>query len=109
MAGSAEFLRVEVAGRGDSVGKRFDGPAKVVSMWAIGRVSLRVEARSFDEPLGEEVEESAKAAFMASWELKMQVGPHVWSGSSIRAAHEQPFYSNYFEASTISPTGACGA
>lgn len=65
---SAEFLRVEVAGRGYP-----DGPIAVVTFWAVGRVALRVEARSFDENLGEDRQAAAKAAFLASWTLKMQV------------------------------------
>lgn len=68
VAGSAEFLRVEVTGSG-----RPEGPTAAVTLWAVGRVSLRVEARSFDETLGEDRQAAAKAAFLASWVLKMQV------------------------------------
>ena len=42
-------------------------------LWAVGRVSLRVEAKSFDEPLGEDRQAAAKTAFVASWASKMQV------------------------------------
>lgn len=73
VAGSAEFLRVEVAGRGHVVGFGSDGPTAAVSLWAVGRVSLRVEARSFDEPLGEDRQAAARASFLASWALQMQV------------------------------------
>lgn len=67
--GSAEFLRVET-----STGGGCDSPdTGVVSLWAVGRVSLRVEARSFDADLGEERLAAAGTAFMASWALSMQV------------------------------------
>ncbi|CBJ33221.1 calmodulin-like myosin-light chain [Ectocarpus siliculosus] len=73
--GSAEFLRVEVCGDrdgGDGGGGHRARAASVVSLWAIGRVSLRVEARSFDEALGEDRRAAATSAFMASWALTMQ-------------------------------------
>ncbi|CAM9542999.1 unnamed protein product, partial [Ectocarpus sp. 12 AP-2014] len=74
--GSAEFLRVEVCGDRDGGGGSGGGhrarAASVVSLWAIGRVSLRVEARSFDEALGEDRRAAAASAFMASWALTMQ-------------------------------------
>lgn len=75
--GSAEFLRVEVCGDRNGGGGGGGGhrarAASVVSLWAIGRVSLRVEARSFDEALGEDRWAAAASAFMASWALTMQV------------------------------------
>ena len=73
VAGSAEFLRVEVAGRGHPVGFGSNPPPAAVTLWAVGRVSLRVEAKSFDEPLGEDRQAAAKTAFVASWASKMQV------------------------------------
>lgn len=87
--GAVEFLRVEVCGGGGGGG---DGghhsPARArgaVSLWVVGRVSLRVEARSFDGSLGEDRQGAAGAAFMASWAFTMQVreGPKAegeWGG-----------------------------
>lgn len=73
-AGSAEFLRVET-----STGGGRDPPdGDVVSLWAVGRVSLRVEARSFDADLGEERLAAAGTAFMESWALTMQVRARRW-------------------------------
>lgn len=71
--GSAEFLRVEVCGDRNGGGGHRARETSVVSLWAIGRVSLRVEARSFDEALGEGRRAAAASAFMASWALTMQV------------------------------------
>lgn len=85
-AGSVEFLRVETA---DGVGSSIDrvGPggqhgvgrrasSTVVSLWAVGRVSLRVEARSFDQPLLRHSAAGAEESFMSSWALRMQVISH---------------------------------
>lgn len=72
--GSAEFLRVEVCSRGGGGGGGHHSSARsAVSAWAVGRVSLRVEARSFDRSLSEERQVAAGTAFMASWALTMQV------------------------------------
>lgn len=70
-AGSAEFLRIEVGGSGHGMGA--NGRAVEVSLWAVGRVSLQVEARSFDEALGDDCQAAAEAAFTASWALRIQV------------------------------------
>lgn len=75
VAGSAEFLRIKIGGGdagGGGGGDRMPA-AGTVSLWAVGRVSLRVEARSFDLPLGEDRRAAAGAAFLASWALTMQV------------------------------------
>lgn len=74
--GSVEFLRVEVCsgGGGSSGGGGHHSPARgAVSLWAVGRVALRVEARSFDRNLSEESRVAAGAAFMTSWAFAMQV------------------------------------
>lgn len=78
--GSAEFLRVEVcSGGGGGGGGRHHSPARgAVSLWAVGRVSLRVEARSFDGDLGEDSRVAAGTAFMASWAFTMQVRTRRW-------------------------------
>lgn len=78
-AGSAEFLRVEVCGSGGGGGGGgLSSPSTaLVSLWAVGRVSLRVEARSFDGDLGEDRREAAAAAFMAFWALRMQVSEGI--------------------------------
>lgn len=85
-AGAVEFLRVEAAdgigsciNRVGSEGQHGVGrsaPSTVVSLWAVGRVSLRVEARSFDQPLAEDSAAAAEESFMSSWALRMQVIKH---------------------------------
>lgn len=78
--GSAEFLRVEVCGSGDGgcgggggSGCHRSLTRGAVSLWAVGRVSLRVEARLFDRNLGEDRQVAAGAAFMTSWAFTLQV------------------------------------
>lgn len=77
IAGAAEFLRVEVGGGGGGDGGGGGGgmptTGTAVSLWAVGRISLRVEARSFDLALCEDRRAAAGAAFTASWALTMQV------------------------------------
>ncbi|CAM9744831.1 unnamed protein product [Scytosiphon promiscuus] len=80
--GSAEFLRIEVGGGGSGAGHR-KPTAGTVYLWAVGRISLRVEARSFDLALGEDRRAAAGAAFIASWALTMQ---HLRGLCSARAA-----------------------
>lgn len=74
-AGSAEYLRVEVGGSGS----RPNAPMipTILSAWTIGRVSLRVEARSFDAELGEDRQMAAEDAFMGAWALRMQARDDV--------------------------------
>lgn len=75
ICGSAEFLRVEVCiGGGGGGGGHHTAARDAVSLWAVGRTSLRVEARSFDGDLGEDRQVAAGTAFMASWAFTMQVG-----------------------------------
>lgn len=69
--GSAEFLRIEVVG---GVSGDDQVATSVVTSWAVGRVSLRVEARAFDESLTEDRQAAAEVAFISSWALRMQVG-----------------------------------
>ena len=71
LVGSAEFLRVEIGGSGPRMKSASSTP--MLSAWVIGRVSLRVEARSFDEELGENRQVAAEDAFMGAWVLRMQV------------------------------------
>lgn len=83
---SVEFLRVESAdGVGSSIKRLGPGgqhgvgcraSSTVVSLWAVGRVSLRVEARSFDQPLLRHSAAGAEESFMSSWALRMQVISH---------------------------------
>eukprot|EP00752_Nemacystus_decipiens_P008770 g7826.t1 len=80
-AGGVEFLRVEVCSGGGG-GHRFPDRGGV-SHWAVGRVALRVEARSFDRELGEDRRAAAGFAFMSSWALTMQ---HLRGLNSARAA-----------------------
>lgn len=74
-AGSAEYLRVEIGGSGS----RTNAPMvpTMLSAWTIGRVSLGVEARSFDEELGEDRQMAADDAFMGAWALRMQARDDV--------------------------------
>lgn len=71
--GSVEVLRVEVCGGGGGGGSHQSSVHGAVSLWTVGRVALRVEARSFDSNLGEDRHVAAGSAFMASWALSMQV------------------------------------
>lgn len=71
VAGSAEFLRVEIGASGRGV--VLEGRASVVSFWAVGRVTVRAEMRSFDEPFDKDSQVAAETAFLASWGLRMQV------------------------------------
>lgn len=74
-AGSAEYLRVEIG----SSGSRPNAPMvpTILSAWTIGRVSLRVEARSFDEGLSEDREMAVEDAFVGAWALRMQARDDV--------------------------------
>lgn len=86
--GSVEFLRVEVCragagggGGGGSGGGHHSPEPGAVSLWAVGRVAVRVEARLFDRGLGEERQVAAGAAFMASWAFTMQVRARKGGGA----------------------------
>eukprot|EP00903_Cladosiphon_okamuranus_P006300 g6178.t1 len=82
--GAVEFLRIEVCGGGGGGGVTRHFPAHgAVSLWAVGRVALRVEARSFDKNLGKDRQVAAGAAFMASWAFSMQ---HLRGLNSARMA-----------------------
>lgn len=70
--GAAEVLRIQTGG-GSPLGGGYRGKSPRISLWAVGRVSLRVEARSFDQTLGDDVQSAAERMFMASWGLRMQV------------------------------------
>lgn len=72
--GAAEFLRIGTCGGDERVGESGGGLKQVrVSLWAIGRISLRVEARSFDQPIEDECQVAAETAFVSSWATRMQV------------------------------------
>lgn len=74
IVGGAEFLRIKTASS-DEWTDRSGGHIKQgrLSLWVIGRVSLRVEARSFDQPLGESCQAAADTAFISSWAIRLQV------------------------------------
>lgn len=75
-AGSAEFLRVEVGGsalRAKAEEQNAAATTAVAYFWAVGRVSMQVEARYFDEKIGEDRQAAAEEAFMTCWALRMQV------------------------------------
>lgn len=73
-AGAAEFLRIETRNNcGDSASLRGYCPRLHTSIWAVGRIPIRVEARSFDRPLDEATQCRAENAFVMSWGVRMQV------------------------------------
>lgn len=78
VADGAEFLRIKTCG-GDEWADRSGGRVKQgrVSLWAVGRSSLRVEARSFDQSLEETCQAAAETAFMSSWAIRLQVNMFV--------------------------------
>lgn len=83
-ARGSEVLRIEAGGEdgGDrgSRGRRYQAQ---ISLWSVGRLSLRVEARSYDQPLGDARQSAAEIAFMSSWATRIQVITQFYGERSV--------------------------